>query len=92
MKELKTSDWKFAGLWAFIGVAIALFAFIFNYTMVPVSLPGYKFLVGPAMFALQFFSEETAFWPKLVIFMSGQYFAYFLIIFIARKLLKRIIN
>lgn len=90
MQEMKNSDLKFAFSWSFIGVAIALLAFIFNYTMAPISLPGYEILAGPAMFALQFFSEEIAFWPKLAIFISGQYLVYFSMIFVARKLLKRI--
>jgi hypothetical protein len=82
------SDLKYSALWAFTGVVIALVAFIFNYTMTPVSLPGYDFIAAPAMFALSFFSEETAFWPKLTIFLSGQYLAFFVGIFTFRKMMK----
>jgi hypothetical protein len=34
-------------------------------------MPGYEWLTVPARFALSFFSEETAFWPKMAIFLSG---------------------
>jgi len=82
------SDLRTAALWAFAGVAIGLFAFTYNYTMVPMTLPGYDFLAGPAMLALSFFSEETSFKVKLIIFLFGQYLGYFLIIFIIRKIIR----
>jgi len=82
------SDLTFALRWAISGVAIGLFAFSFNYWMVPVSLPGYEILAAPAMLALQFFSEETPFWPKLTIFLTGQYLGYLALIFALRKLLR----
>ncbi len=80
--ELKSSL-----LWALLGVVIGIIAFGYNYTFVPASMPGYELLTVPARFALSFFSEETAFWPKMMIFLSGQYLGYFLVIFIGRKLL-----
>ncbi|MDO6445294.1 hypothetical protein Q4493_05835 [Colwellia sp. 1_MG-2023] len=55
--------------------------------MAPISLPGYELLAWPAMFGLQFFSEETAFWPKLIIFNTSQYLVYFSVIFTVRKCL-----
>ncbi len=82
------SDLRTAALWAFAGVTIGLFAFTYNYNMVPMSLPGYDFLAAPAMLALSFFSEETSFKVKLIIFLFGQYLGYFLIIFIIRKIIK----
>jgi len=82
------SDLRSAALWAFAGIAIGLFAFTYNYTMVPISLPGYDFLAGPAMLALSFFSEETSFKVKLIIFLFGQYLGYFLVIFVMRKIIK----
>ncbi|GAA6204953.1 hypothetical protein [Thalassotalea sp. SU-HH00458] len=81
-------DLKFSLKWAFSGVVIGLIAFIYNYTMAPISLPGYEILAWPAMFGLQFFSEETAFWPKFIIFITSQYLAYFLMIFTFRKILR----
>jgi hypothetical protein len=81
-------DWNYSFKWAFSGVAIGLIAFIYNYTMAPISLPGYAILAWPAMFGLQFFSEETAFWPKLIIFITSQYVIYFCMIFTVRKLLR----
>jgi len=47
--------------------------------MVPVSLPGYKVVVAPAMLILLFFSEETDFALKMILFLSGQFLGYFLI-------------
>jgi hypothetical protein len=62
-----------------IGIVIGLCSFLFNYFMVPVSLPGYSILAAPAMFILSFFSEETDFVPKMILFLSGQFLGYFLI-------------
>ena len=88
MKKPINANVKFAFIWAFSGVAIGLIAFIFNYTMAPISLPGYELLAWPAMFGLQFFSEETAFWLKLIIFITSQYLVYFSVIFTVRKYLR----
>jgi hypothetical protein len=82
------SDLKYALLWAITGVVIGLFAFAFNYTLAPVSLPGYEIFAGPAMLALSFFSEETNFWHKMLIFILGQYVVYFLFIFAVKKLIR----
>jgi len=81
---------KFASTWAFSGVILGFLAFVFNYTMAPISLPGYELIAAPAMFALSFFSEETAFWPKFLIFHSGQYIAYFFVILFAKLLYSRV--
>jgi hypothetical protein len=89
MKKPINENVKFAFLWAFSGVAIGLMAFIFNYTMAPISLPGYELLAWPAMLGLQFFSEETAFWPKLLIFITSQYLLYFCVILSLRNLLRK---
>ncbi|REL35284.1 hypothetical protein [Thalassotalea euphylliae] len=67
---------QFATRWGLLGILLGTIAFLFNYHMVPTSLPGYEIIAAPAMWALSFFSEETPFWPKMVIFMSGQYIAY----------------
>jgi hypothetical protein len=72
-------NFKLCSIWGFIGITIGLCAFLFNYYMVPVSLPGYSVLVSPAIFTLSFFSEETYFAPKMVLFMSGQFVGYFFI-------------
>ncbi len=78
---------KFSAKWAWTGVVLGLLAFIYNYTMVPMSLPGYEIIAAPAMFALSFFSEETPFWPKLSIFLLGQYIVYFIIIFVSNVII-----
>ena len=83
------SDIKFSLRWAIIGLVLALGAFVFNFTMYPASLPGYELIAGPAMLALMPFSEETPFWPKLAIFLIGQYLFYVAVIFIVRKFYKR---
>lgn len=82
------SDLKFSLLWALPGLFLALFAFVFNYNLHPVNLPGYEIFAGPAMLAVMPFSEETPFWPKLGIFLLGQYLFYFISILIIKKLLK----
>jgi len=72
-------NYKLSSLWGFIGVVIGIAAFSFNYYLGPLSLPGYKILVAPAMFILSFFSEETYFTPKMILFLFGQFIGYFLI-------------
>jgi hypothetical protein len=79
------SDFKSSLLWALSGVVIGIIAFGYNYTFVSASLPGYAVFTAPARFALSFFSEETAFWPKMTIFLVGQYVGYFLVIVIVKK-------
>jgi hypothetical protein len=81
--ELKSSL-----LWALSGVVIGIIAFGYNYLLVPASMPGYELFTAPARFALSFFSEETAFWPKMTIFLTGQYLGYFLVITLIKKLLS----
>jgi len=81
-------NYKLSSKWGFIGVVIGLCAFLFNYNMVPVSLPGYKILAAPAMFTLSFFSEETYFVPKMILFLSGQFLGYFLLACIIQVIKK----
>lgn len=83
------SDYKFSSLWGLVGVVVGLLAFGFNYLMVPVSLPGYEVLVAPAIFALSFFSEETYFTPKMIIFLFGQYGGYFCFAYLCKKLKRK---
>lgn len=84
--KILLSDVKVTLLWALSGVVIGIIAFGYNYTFISTSLPGYAIFTAPARFALSFFSEETAFWPKMLIFMLGQYIGYFLMIFSVKKL------
>ncbi|TWX67472.1 hypothetical protein [Colwellia sp. C1TZA3] len=79
-------DFKEALLWAFSGVVMGIIAFGYNYSFITASFPGYAVFTGPARFALSFFSEETAFWPKMTIFLVSQYIGYFLVIVIGKKL------
>ena len=66
-------------LTAIAGVAIGLIAFIVNYNFIEFTFPGYQVITLPARFALSFFSEETAFWPKMVIFILGQFVGYLIL-------------
>ncbi len=84
------SDYRFSTVWGFIGIVIGAVAFLFNYNMVPVTFPGYRFLLAPAMFVLSFFSEETDFIPKMVLFLSGQFLGYFCFAYTLRKVKKKI--
>lgn len=66
-------------LTAIAGVAIGLIAFIVNYNFIEFTFPGYQVITLSARFALSFFSEETAFWPKMVIFILGQFVGYLIL-------------
>lgn len=89
-KKGEVHDIKASALWACLGVIIGLMAFTFNYFNTSLSFPGYSVLVKPAMFALSFFSEETAFGPKMFIFVLGQYLGYFIVILSVKKLINRV--
>lgn len=71
-----------------VGIVIGLCSFVFNYNMVPMTLPGYGLLAAPAMFMLSFFSEETDFVRKMILFLSGQFLGYFLIACIVQMIKK----
>ncbi|GLX78985.1 hypothetical protein tinsulaeT_23250 [Thalassotalea insulae] len=71
------SSYKFSTLFGIVGVVIGIFAFFFNYFMVPATLPGYSVLVAPAIFFLGFFTEELDFNTKMICYLSGQFFGYF---------------
>jgi prolipoprotein diacylglyceryltransferase len=86
------TEFKSTLLWALSGVVIGIIAFGYNYTYIASSFPGYALFTTPARFALSFFSEETAFWPKMTIFLVGQYLGYWLIIITAKRLLALIKN
>lgn len=83
-------NYKLSTIWGLIGVVIGLCAFLFNYYMVPVSLIGYELLVSPAMFTLSFFSEETNFVAKMILFLSGQFVGYFTSACIVQKITSRL--
>lgn len=83
------SDYKFSTVCGVIGMLIGFAAFLFNYHMIDTSLPGYELLVAPAMLLLSFFSEETYFTPKMILFLLGQFCGYFLLAYILRKLIKK---
>ncbi|MGB1200556.1 MAG: hypothetical protein ACPG5R_03255, partial [Cognaticolwellia aestuarii] len=78
----KIVHYKFSFKWGVIGVCIGIAAFLFNYHMTPSSLPGYSILVAPAMLLLSFFSEETDFIPKMILFLSGQFIGYFVVAYV----------
>lgn len=87
---LVQSDYKFSSFFGALGMILGIMAFTFNYHMVPTSLPGYSVIASPAMLALSFFSEETPFAPKMIIFLTGQFIGYFSVAFIYRKMTKRL--
>ena len=80
------TNYKYCTLGGGIGVVIGFCAFLFNYFQVPMSLPGYEILVAPAMFLLSFFSEETEFIPKMILFLFGQFIGYFCLAYCFRKI------
>jgi hypothetical protein len=78
------TQFRFAYFFGVFGVIVGLCAFLFNYHIISLSFPGYRFFASPAIFALSFFSEETAFTPKMILFISGQFLGYFGIGYIFR--------
>ena len=83
------TDYQFASIWGVVGMTIGIGAFLFNYHMVPTSLPGYALFTAPAMLVLSFFSEETYFTPKMILFLAGQFVGYFCLAYAFRKIIKK---
>ena len=88
----KMTNFRFASFIGFFGVILGLCAFLFNYHIISLSFPGYRYFVTPAIFFLSFFSEETAFIPKMILFITGQFAGYFCIAYVFRLILALIIN
>lgn len=80
------SDLKFSALWAFSGAFIGFVTIVISYWFLHTAMPGYHFLVGPGIAAANLFTEEINLWPKISIMLIGQYLAYFVVIFIGRKI------
>lgn len=83
------SDLKYSLLWAIAIVVITVLVFAINYNGYPGIFPIYKVLAWPGIVALRLFSEEINFMPKLSILLLGQFLAYFLAIFLVRKIVHR---
>ena len=79
------STTRVSTIWGIVGIVLGLIVFLFNYNLAPTSFPGSRIVTAPAIFALSFFSEETAFTPKLILYLMGQFIGYFTIAFAARK-------
>jgi hypothetical protein len=76
------NKFRFSTYIGMLGIFIGLCAFSFNYHMTTLSFPGYTLFMAPAIFSLSFFSEETAFSPKMILFISGQFLGYFCLAYI----------
>jgi len=76
------THFRFALFIGFFGVILGICAFLFNYHFISLSFPGYTFFVSPAIFMLSFFTEETAFTPKMILFISGQFLGYFILAYV----------
>jgi len=72
----------------FIGMLIGGLCFTIHFYYSDVTIPFYSILCAPAIFALSFFSEETPFVPKMILFQMGQFFGYFLMYFVSAKMRK----
>jgi hypothetical protein len=83
------SDLKYSLLWAIAIVVITVLVFAINYNGYPGIFPIYKVLAWPGIVTLRLFSEEINFMPKLSILLLGQFLAYFLAIFLVRKIVHR---
>jgi len=80
------THFKLASLVGVLGVVVGLCAFLFNYHNISLSFPGYRLFVAPAIFLLSFFSEETDFIPKMILFISGQFTGYFFVAYLCRAI------
>ena len=80
------SDLKYSLLWAIAIVVLTVLVFAINYNGYPGIFPIYKILAWPGIVTLRLFSEEINFIPKLSILLLGQFLAYFLVIFLFRKI------
>ena len=80
------SDLKFSSLWATVIVVLTVLVFVINYNGYSSAFPIYKILAWPGIFTLRLFGEEINFMPKLSILLLGQFLAYFLAIFLVRKI------
>lgn len=84
------SDLKYSSLWAVVIVVLTILVFFMNYNGYPGVFPVYKILAWPGIVTLRIFSEEMIFLPKFLILLSGQFLAYFLVIFAFRKMIRRL--
>jgi hypothetical protein len=84
------SDLKSSAKWALISFITAAIAFTVNYNWLEGTLPGYRLLTAPGIVILRVFTEEIAFWPKLLLLLGGQYVVSLLIILATIKLIRLI--
>ena len=84
------SDIKYSSLWAIVLVVVTILIFALNYNGYPRILPIYGILAWPGIVALRLVSEEMVFLPKFLILLSGQFVAYFLAVFVFRKVVRRL--
>lgn len=82
------ADLRFAALWAVSGAVILVGAFGIAWWVVEGPYPGYRLLAYPGIVATRLFSGELDFWPKLVVMLAGQYFAFVVVLFAVRMALR----
>ncbi|QOL27315.1 hypothetical protein LP316_11010 [Thalassotalea sp. LPB0316] len=61
-----------------LGMLIGAACFMTHFYLEQVTIPFYSLICAPAMFVLSFFSEETPFVPKMVLFQLGQFIGYYI--------------
>jgi len=84
------SDLKYSSLWAIAILVVTILMFALNYNGYPGVFPVYKILAWPGIVTLRLVSEEMVFLPKFLILLSGQFLAYFLVVFAFIKLVRRL--
>jgi hypothetical protein len=84
------SDLKYSLLWAIAIVVLTILAFALNYNGYNGIFSVYKVLAWPGIFTLRLVSEEMVFLPKFLILLLGQFLAYFLAVFLIRKIAHRL--
>ena len=84
------SDLKFSSLLAIAIVALTILVFALNYNGYTGAFSVYRILAWPGIATIRIFSEELVFFPKFVILLTGQFLAYFFVVFLFRKLVHRL--
>ncbi|GLX81889.1 hypothetical protein theurythT_13410 [Thalassotalea eurytherma] len=56
---------------------IGVLSFLIHFYFADITIPFYQVMCAPAILMLSFFSEETPFTPKMLLFLSGQFIGYF---------------
>jgi hypothetical protein len=86
LKPIVLSDYQFATTFGALGLVLGLIIHLIHFHWLSMTVPGYELWTAPGKMLLRFFSEETPYRPKLIIFLIGQFIGYFFVFYVYRKL------